>query len=138
MVILLLVFKLVLSECIITDTARLFEKAAINSKVLWQVRKYFPLKLLKKEKDWSHVEDFRGDKYWIQNIMLSKEFKCLIVIYDELNIRTGPGTSYDIKYKETAKKFETFKLIDRRNNWIFYEDIYGDNGWLSEKGVWVY
>jgi len=138
MIFLLVFFNIILSECIILDTARLLEKPNINSKILWQVRKYFPLKLIKKTKDWSNVEDFRGDKYWVQNEILTREYKCLIVVLDELNIRTGPGINYDIKYKETAKKYDCYKLLERKNNWILFEDPYGDKGWLSEKGVWVY
>lgn len=135
---LIFIVSLIFSDCINKDSVFLRVKPKTLTKSLWQVRKYFPLSVVKKNRDWAYVKDFRGDNYWVELEHLSKDYKCLIVKVKSLDIKSGPGDEYSNKYKEPSKEFDCYKLLERRGNWLLVEDSYGDTGWFNEAGVWIY
>jgi SH3-like domain-containing protein len=44
------------------------------------------------------------------------------------NIRSGPGTNYEILYE--AEKYYPVVILQRRGNWYQIEDYEGDMGWI--------
>jgi SH3-like domain-containing protein len=61
----------------------------------------------------------------------------LSVSGDNVNLRSGPGTKYQVKW-EYGKGFP-LKVIDKKGDWVKVQDFENDNGWiykplLSPKG----
>ena len=53
----------------------------------------------------------------------------LTVSVSEANIRSGPGTNYDIIWK--VGKYYPIKVIKRTGAWYLFVDFEGDEGWIE-------
>src|SRR6056297_2139764 len=47
---------------------------------------------------------------------------------DAVNLRSGPGTNYDVKW-EYGKGFP-LKVVSKRGDWIQVSDFENDTGWI--------
>jgi SH3-like domain-containing protein len=115
-----------------------------NFDVYYTAFKSYPLKILKREKDWVLVVDYEGEKKgkgWIKSTLLSDR-KTIIVKVDKANIRSGPSTEFD----EITQVEEGIVLIPvaKQGNWIkiHYDGNLNGNyqgsitGWIYSKLVW--
>ncbi|MFC1863904.1 SH3 domain-containing protein [Thermodesulfobacteriota bacterium] len=46
------------------------------------------------------------------------------------NIRSGPGTTYDVLFK--AEKYYPLNIVEKLGNWYQFEDYEGDIGWIHK------
>ena len=46
------------------------------------------------------------------------------------NIRSGPGTEYDIIWK--VEKYHPLSINDKSDLWYFFRDFEGDEGWIHK------
>ncbi|MDD2389573.1 MAG: SH3 domain-containing protein [Desulfobacterales bacterium] len=46
------------------------------------------------------------------------------------NIRSGPGTTYDILWR--VEKFYPLVILKKSGNWYLFSDFEGDEGWINE------
>lgn len=104
-----------------------------NYDTLWQVTKYYPIKIIKKVGSWFQFVDFEGDKGWIYSSLVRK-IPSVITNKENCNIRSGPGTNYSIVLQ--AEKGVAFKLIKRKGSWIHLLHADGDKGWIHNDLVW--
>lgn len=104
-----------------------------NYDILWQVNKYYPIKIVKKVGTWFQFVDFEGDKGWIYNSLVGK-IPSVITIKENCNIRSGPGTKYRTAFQ--AEKGVAFKVIKRKGSWIHVQHEDGDKGWIYNALVW--
>jgi uncharacterized protein YgiM (DUF1202 family) len=49
------------------------------------------------------------------------------------NIRSGPGTSYNVLWK--VQKYFPIRVIEKSGKWVHFEDFEGDKGWVHESLV---
>ena len=108
-----------------------------NYEVLWQVEKYTPLQILDTDKSgtWYYIKDFEGSIGWISKNLMSKIDAVITKPReDRVNIRSGPGTDYDVIFK--AIKGVPFKVLERKGNWIHLQHADGDKGWIHKILVW--
>ncbi len=54
----------------------------------------------------------------------------IAVTSEVANIRTGPGTKYQILWK--AEKYFPIKVKKKTGNWILFNDFEGDQGWIHK------
>ncbi|MBC8463887.1 MAG: SH3 domain-containing protein [Deltaproteobacteria bacterium] len=54
----------------------------------------------------------------------------LTVATSKANIRSGPGTEYDIIWK--VEKFHPLSIIDKSDAWYFFRDFEKDEGWIHK------
>lgn len=54
----------------------------------------------------------------------------LTVATSMANIRSGPGTEYDIIWK--VEKFHPLSISDKSDAWYFFRDFEGDEGWIHK------
>jgi SH3-like domain-containing protein len=101
--------------------------------VLWKVEKYFPIRIIEKSGEWYHFEDFEGDKGWVHQSLV-KKIQAVVTKNDACNIRSGPGTSHEIKF--TVEKGIPFKVLKQEGSWIHIEHADGDEGWIHKSLVW--
>jgi len=104
-----------------------------NFDVLWQVEKYHPFLILKKEGNWCEVKDFEGDTAWIHDSLLDNT-KTVITVKDQCNVRAEPTTKSDIVLK--VERGVPFKVLKEKGKWIKIEHADGETGWIYQTLVW--
>lgn len=57
--------------------------------------------------------------------------KMVSVVGDNVNLRSGPGTKYSIKWKYGSGF--PLKVLKEQGSWVKVEDFEGDTGWLYKK-----
>jgi SH3-like domain-containing protein len=57
----------------------------------------------------------------------------LTVIKPVANIRSGPGTNYDILWK--VEKYYPIFVIEKKDPWYHFKDFEGDKGWVHKSLV---
>lgn len=101
--------------------------------ILWEVERYHPVEVIRKQGTWFFFRDFEGDEGWIHSKLLGKE-ATVITRKDLVNIRSGPGTQHDIVFK--AERGVPFRVLKRQGDWIHVQSRDGDKGWIHQKLVW--
>ena len=101
--------------------------------IIWQVYKYYPIRVIKKTGSWYRFVDFEGDKGWIYRSLVRK-ISSVITTKEKCNIRSGPSTKYRVVF--TTEKGVAFKVIERRGSWIHVRHADGDEGWIYKSLVW--
>jgi SH3-like domain-containing protein len=101
--------------------------------IIWQVYKYYPIKVIKKTGSWYRFVDFEGDKGWIYKSLVRK-ISSVITTKEKCNVRSGPGTQYRVVF--TTEKGVAFKVINRKGSWIYVRHADGDKGWIYKSLVW--
>jgi len=54
----------------------------------------------------------------------------LTVATSKANIRSGPGTKYDIIWK--VEKYHPLSILDKSDAWYFFRDFELDEGWIHK------
>ncbi len=101
--------------------------------IIWKVEKYHPLNVFETSGPWYHFRDFEGDEGWIHQSLVRK-ISSIITNKEKCNIRSGPGTGFDIVL--TVEKGVPFKAIQHKGNWIHILHADGDKGWIHRSLVW--
>ena len=101
--------------------------------VLWQVEKYYPFEVLKKENKWYYFKDFEGDRGWLHESLV-KKIKSVVTTCSSCNVRSGPGTKYAKVFG--VERGTPFKVLGKRGNWIQIEHGEGHRGWIYKSLVW--
>jgi len=104
-----------------------------NYDILWQVEKYYPIVIIEKSGKWYHFRDFEDDEGWVHRSLIRK-ISTVITVKNKCNVRSGPGTKYDIVF--TVEKGIPFKVLKRKGGWIHVEHADGDRGWIYKTLVW--
>lgn len=104
-----------------------------SSDLLWKVEAYHPLIVLEKKGSWYRFRDFEGDEGWIFASLVNKD-ESVITVKDNCNIRSGPGTKYDILF--TAEVGIPFKILKKKGKWLNVLHTDGDRGWIHKSLVW--
>ena len=104
-----------------------------NSDLLWKVEAYHPLLVLEKKDGWYHFRDFEGDEGWIYGSLVNKE-QSVITKKDDCNVRSGPGTNFDILF--TTEAGIPFKVLKKKGQWLYVLHTDGDRGWIHQSLVW--
>ena len=100
---------------------------------LWKVGKYYPIIIKQKKGKWYLFQDFEGDEGWIHNSLI-KKIPSVITVKKKCNIRSGPGTKFDIIFRVGLGI--SFRVVERKGNWIRVEHADGDKGWIHKSLVW--
>ena len=101
--------------------------------VLWEVERYHPVEVIRKQDGWVYFQDFEGDNGWIYGKLLGTE-ATVITRTDLVNIRSGPGTEHAIAFK--AEKGVPFRVLGRQGDWLHIASANGDKGYIHQKLVW--
>lgn len=116
-----------------SNTANIRSGPGSQYEQLWQIEKYHPVIIIEKKGDWYHFRDFEGDEGWIHNSLLDKT-ETVIVKVSRCNVRTGPGTEYDIAFN--VDKGIPFKVLQKKGRWYEVQHADGDRGWILNTLVW--
>ncbi len=101
--------------------------------VLWQVEEYYPIETINRSGAWIFFEDFEGDRGWIHRSLVGK-VASVITKAPTSNVRSGPGTDYDIRLR--VDYGVPFRVLDRRGDWLHVQHADGEKGWIHRSLVW--
>lgn len=116
-----------------TNIANIRSGPTTKDAVIWQVEKYHPVKVIKKQGKWYLFEDFESDRGWIHKDLLA-DIQAVVVKKDKCNVRSGPGTGNDIRF--TVDKGVPFKVLGKKGDWLQVIHADGDQGWIHRALVW--
>lgn len=105
-----------------------------DAEVVWQVGRYYPLKVVGSKGEWLKVRDFEGDGGWILARLTAKT-PTMIAKRPGVNIRNGPATKHKIVGR--ADYGQVFITHEKRGGWVKVElpDDKG-RGWVDRSLLW--
>lgn len=101
--------------------------------IIWKVERFHPLNVFETTGPWYHFRDFEGDEGWIHQSLV-QEIPSIITNKEDCNIRSGPGTGFNIVL--TVEKGVPFKVLKHQGSWIHIQHADGDQGWIHKSLVW--
>ena len=104
-----------------------------NNVIIWKIEKDHPFEIIEKKGEWYHFWDFEKDEGWIHKSLVGK-VKTVITKKEKCNIRSGPGTKYEILFR--VEKGIPFRVLKRQGVWIKIRHADGDQGWIHNTLVW--
>ena len=104
-----------------------------KNSVQWEYGKGVPLLVLKTKGSWYKVKDFENDVGWVYRKMVNKK-PHLIVKRKKINIRSGPGSKYELIGK--AEYGVVFTTLDQKPGWAKVKHEKGLQGWVKRDLVW--
>lgn len=124
------------SVCVSSNVANLRAKPTTKSKITWVVGKYMPLLEVGRKGAWMRVKDLDGQIHWIHRKLITSNYKCAAVRLKKANLRKGPGTKHGKTLLGQAKKYASFRKLDRDEAWLKLKDDYGYVHWAHESTLW--
>jgi len=115
------------------DKCNFRQGPSVKNPVAYKADKFYPVKILKKQKGWVQVEDFEGDKAWVMATLLDDQ-KTVVVKRKIANIRDKASTKSKILF--TAAQGAAFKILKEEGKWLLVQHADGDRGWIHESLVW--
>jgi len=106
--------------------------------VKWEYGNGFPVKTLSQKGKWVKVQDFENDSGWIYSSLLSKAPHVIVKVNKgknkQVNIRSGPGTKYNVVGK--AYYGVVFEKKKQQKGWIKVRHESGLEGWIENSLLW--
>lgn len=123
---------------VVGDNVNLRSGPGTKYSVKWKYGSGFPLRVLKEQGSWVQVEDFEGDSGWLYKKLTSKTGHMIVKVNKnqnkKINIRSGPGTKYNIVGK--AYYGVVFKTIKQESAWAKVRHDSGLEGWVKRSLLW--
>ncbi|MFH1701890.1 MAG: SH3 domain-containing protein [Nitrospirota bacterium] len=125
--------------CVNTWKANIRTGPGTNYENTWEVYKYMPLLKvgISLSGEWYAVKDVDGDVNWIHKRLVTSRYRCAVVKTEEVNVRTGPGTSYSKCFFSPAKKYYSFRVLKRKGIWVKVRDELNNTGWIHRNYLWI-
>lgn len=103
-------------------------------KVLWELGRGYPLKVIGSKGSWYRVVDFENDIGWVYKKLVGRTAH-LVVKKRAINLRSGPSTRY--KIVRQAKRGVVFRTLERRKGWVKVKhDEENVEGWVKRDLLW--
>ena len=106
--------------------------------VVWELGKGFPLRVIGSQGNWIKVADFENDVGWIYKNLVSRKPHLIVKTNrnsdKRINIRSGPGTKYEIVGK--ARYGVVFETLKRGKGWVQVRHESGLTGWVKRSLLW--
>jgi len=104
-----------------------------NYKILWVLKRGYPLQVVDRKNKWYRVRDFEGDTGWVYASLTNREAH-FVVKKEKVNLRSGPGTHYRIVAQ--AKRGVVFRTVKRVKGWVKVKHENGITAWVARQLVW--
>jgi SH3-like domain-containing protein len=101
--------------------------------VKFSAAKFYPVKILEKQKNWVKVSDFEGEDAWVQSNQLGKQ-KTVVIKANKGKVRQKPNTESKVAFE--VLRGEVFKITERKGSWLHVVDINGEKGWVRSDLTW--
>lgn len=102
--------------------------------VLWELKRGYPLQVIRRQGSWVEVSDFENDKGWVARSLVGNA-PHHVVKSRTANIRRGPGTNHAVVGK--ADYGDVLRTREKRAGWVRVEHTAnGTSGWVSASLLW--
>lgn len=101
--------------------------------VMWELKKGYPMQVVRRQGQWLQIKDFEGDSGWVFRSLTSRT-PHHIVKRPTANVRSGPGTGYRIVGK--ASYGEVVGTREKRGRWVKVERTGAPSGWIAKSLLW--
>ncbi len=115
------------------STVNMRAQPNLRSEVLWELKRGYPLKVLKRNGRWLKVRDFENDSGWVARSLTGRS-PHHVVKSDTANVRKGPSTRHAIVGK--AEYGETLRTLGKRGKWVHVRRSNGQKGWIAGSLLW--
>ena len=106
--------------------------------IIWELGKGFPLQVIGSKGSWLKVSDFENDVGWVYKKLVSRKPHLVVKTNRNssvrVNIRSGPGTKYEIVGK--AEYGVVFETLERKADWVKVRHEEGLTGWIKRSLLW--
>ncbi len=103
-------------------------------KVLWELGRGYPLKVIGSKGSWYRVIDFENDKGWVYKKLVGRT-PHLVVKKRAINLRSGPSTKY--KIVRQAKRGVVLRTLESKTGWVkVRHDEENVEGWVKRDLLW--
>ena len=105
-----------------------------NYKVIWELGRGYPLKVIKSQGNWYKVKDYEDDTGWVYKKLVNRKAH-LVVKQKTINLRSGPSKKYRIIRQ--AKKGVVFETLVRKKGWVKVRHAEENiTGWIKRSLLW--
>ncbi|HEY9094225.1 MAG TPA: SH3 domain-containing protein [Hydrogenophaga sp.] len=115
------------------STVNMRTRPTTASEIMWELKRGYPLKVLKRQGRWLQVTDFEGDRGWVARSLTGRT-PYFVVKSKIANMRSGPGTKNRIVGK--AQYGDLMRTLGKRSGWAHVQNADGKKGWISQKLLW--
>ncbi|TVQ80966.1 MAG: hypothetical protein EA369_00850 [Bradymonadales bacterium] len=123
--------------CVSNSFANLRAAPGTQHEQTGRVFRFTPLKEVSKHGRWHQVEDLDGNRHWVREDLVSRDFRCAVVKNEYANLRAGPGTNHAQVGAQRADRLVAFRLIREQGAWVELEDVEGDRVWIHRPLLWI-
>lgn len=127
------------SLCVNAEQANVRTGPGTGYKIAWEVYRYMPFAKVgvSLSGSWYAVKDVDGDVSWIHKGLVTDRFDCAVVKKERVNMRTGPGAHHAASPAGPAEQYQSFKVLQRKGQWIKVKDDMGNAGWIYRAYLWI-
>lgn len=116
------------------STVNMRSGPSTQNPILWELKRGYPLRVLRRQGKWLEVSDFENDKGWVARSLVGNT-PHHVVKSRTANIRRGPGTQHAVVGK--ADYGDVMRTREKRAGWVRVEHTAsGTTGWVSRRLLW--
>jgi len=116
------------------NTVNMRSGPSTQNPILWELKRGYPLRVIRRQGNWLEVSDFENDRGWVAR-SLTGSTPHHVVKSRTANIRRGPGTNHAVVGK--ADYGDVLRTREKRAGWVRVEHTAsGTTGWISGRLLW--
>ncbi len=116
------------------NTVNMRSGPSTQNPILWELKRGYPLRVIRRQGNWLEVSDFENDRGWVARSLVGNA-PHHVVKSRTANIRRGPGTNHAIVGK--ADYGDVLRTREKRAGWVRVEHTAsGTTGWVSGGLLW--
>lgn len=123
--------------CVQEPQAKLRKGPSTRWPITAEVIQYTALEKLSKQKGWYRVKDVDGEIHWVREDIVTSKYSCATVKDDIANLRAGPGKKFEMLKYSPVEKYLSFRVLEKKGEWLKVEDLEGDSAWVMSSLVFV-
>ncbi|TNF60590.1 MAG: peptide-binding protein [Burkholderiales bacterium] len=116
------------------STVNMRSGPSTQNQILWELKRGYPLRVIRRQGSWLEVSDFENDSGWVARSLVDST-PHHVVKSRIANIRRGPGTQHAIVGK--AEYGDVLRTREKRAGWVRVEHTAtGTTGWIARRLLW--
>jgi SH3-like domain-containing protein len=116
------------------NTVNMRSGPSTQNPILWELKRGYPLRVIRRQGNWLEVSDFENDRGWVARSLVGNT-PHHVVKSRTANIRRGPGTQHAVVGQ--AEYGDVLRTREKRGGWIRVEHTAtGTSGWVSGSLLW--
>lgn len=116
------------------NTVNMRSGPSTQNPILWELKRGYPLRVVRRQGNWLEVSDFENDRGWVARALVGNT-PHHVVKSPTANIRRGPGTNHAVVGR--ADYGDVLRTREKRSGWVRVEHTAtGTSGWVAGNLLW--